>query len=64
MDGLLNHHRMARDGSADEDARISLRSGMQLKEASAIETGCPDFGARPLAITLPELSEDACDHSG
>ena len=62
-DGLLSRHRIAPDVLADEDALISLRSGMQLMEASAIETGCPDFGLRlsklqdisvlgPLAIVL------------
>lgn len=62
-DELLSRHRIAPDVLADEDALISLRSGMQLMEASAIETGCPDFGLRlsrlqdisvlgPLAIVL------------
>lgn len=62
-DALLNRHRITRDVLADEDALISLRSGMQLMEASAIETRCPDFGLRlsnlqditvlgPLAIVL------------
>ncbi|MDM0024395.1 AraC family transcriptional regulator [Variovorax saccharolyticus] len=61
--GLLSRHRIASATLADEDALISLRSGMRLMEASAIETGCPDFGLRlsklqdisvlgPLAIVL------------
>lgn len=60
---LLSRHRIAPEVLADEDALISLRSGMQLMEASAAETRCPDFGLRlsklqdisvlgPLAIVL------------
>lgn len=43
---LLKRHRIAQGALADEDALILLRSGMQLMEASATETRCPDFGLR------------------
>lgn len=60
---LLKRHRMSLALLADEDAMVSLRSGVQLLEASAFETACPDFGLRmaqlqnvsalgPLAIVL------------
>jgi AraC-like DNA-binding protein len=60
---LLKRHRISLESLADEDALVSLRSGVQLLEASAVETGCPDFGLRmaqlqdvsvlgPLAIVL------------
>ena len=60
---LLRRHRIAPESLAGEDALVSLRAAVHLLEASAIETGCPDFGLRlsrmqdvsvlgPLAIML------------
>src|SRR5687767_10377563 len=60
---LLRRYRIATESLADEDALVSLRAGVHLLEASAVETGCADFGLRlsqmqdvsvlgPLAIVL------------
>jgi AraC-like DNA-binding protein len=43
---LLRRHRIPSGSLTDEHAMMSLRSGLQLLEASAVETGCADFGLR------------------
>ena len=43
---LLRRYRIPADALGDDDALLSLRSCVQLLEASAAETGCPDFGLR------------------
>ena len=59
----LRRHRIAPESLQDEDALIPMRAVMQLLEASAALTGCPDFGLRlaqhrdigllgPLAIAI------------
>jgi AraC-like DNA-binding protein len=61
--GLLQRHRIAPETLADDDALIPLRSVVNLLEASAAATHCPDFGLRmaqsqdisvlgPLAIAM------------
>ena len=59
----LRRQRIAPESLQDDDALIPMRAGMQLLEASAALTGCPDFGLRlaqhrdigvlgPLAIAI------------
>jgi AraC-like DNA-binding protein len=43
---LLRRYRIPSGSLTDEDALLSLRSCVHLLEASAIETGCADFGLR------------------
>jgi AraC-like DNA-binding protein len=43
---LLRRHRIPSGSLTDEDALLSLRSCVQLLEASASETGCANFGLR------------------
>src|SRR5262245_59114301 len=43
---LLRRYRITSGSLTDEDALLSLRSCVHLLEASAIETGCADFGLR------------------
>lgn len=43
---VLRRHRIAAGALGDDDALISLRSGVQLLEDSAAVTGCADFGLR------------------
>jgi AraC-like DNA-binding protein len=43
---LLRRYRIPAGSLGDDDALLSLRSCVQLLEASAAETGCPDFGLR------------------
>ncbi len=61
--GLLQRHRIAPETLTDDDALIPLRSVVNLLEASATATHCPDFGLRmsqsqdisvlgPLAIAM------------
>jgi AraC-like DNA-binding protein len=60
---MLRRYRIAPESLEDEEALISLRAVMQVLEASAAATGCPDFGLRlaysqdisvlgPLAIAM------------
>lgn len=60
---MLRRYRIAPESLGDEEALISLRSTVQLIEASAAASGCPDFGLRmargqdisvlgPLAIAM------------
>jgi len=43
---LLRRYRIPSGSLTDEDALLSLRSCVHLLEASAVETGCADFGLR------------------
>ncbi|WP_370283802.1 AraC family transcriptional regulator [Ramlibacter sp. WS9] len=43
---LLRRYRISSGSLTDEDALISLRSCVHLLEASAVRTGCADFGLR------------------
>lgn len=43
---LLRQHGIPPESLEDEEALIPLRAMVDLSEASAIETGCPDFGLR------------------
>ncbi|MDM0110563.1 AraC family transcriptional regulator [Variovorax sp. J22R133] len=43
---LLRRYHIAASSLADEEALLSLRACVQLLEASAVATGCPDFGLR------------------
>lgn len=43
---LLRRYRIPPASLSDEDALLSLRSCVHLLEASAVETGCADFGLR------------------
>jgi AraC-like DNA-binding protein len=43
---LLRRYRIPSGSLSDDDAMLSLRSCIHLLEASALETGCADFGLR------------------
>lgn len=73
---LLRRYRISASSLTDEDALLSLRSCVHLLEASAIETGCADFGLRlsqvqdisvlgPLGIVLQNAPtvRDAWDYA-
>src|SRR5579859_5308979 len=60
---MLRRHRIPPESLDDDEALISLRAVVQMLEASAAATGCPDFGLRlahsqdisvlgPLAIAM------------
>jgi AraC-like DNA-binding protein len=60
---MLRRYRIAPEALQDDDALLSLRAVVHLLEASAVATGCPDFGLRlshsqdisvlgPLAIAM------------